>query len=326
MSTDQSSPTPIDVVNQSKLIAYCAFRERSLQQLKTDPVHNVYSQIVAMIDRDRTWRLINQTRGLARERKATDPEWRSAAQNGMLADFMDAGHVAMQTLAIRRLLEEKQSNPRGQIISLRRVVAAVKGNRSLITRENFVCHDGLPYDPAPGAARALTAAAEKPDEMHWIATKGREGWDMAETLHEAFDTLSGVSRDRRSRDDLIRVAYFDELEAQFEDPGFAALEAYANKFVAHSADERSREAAGGDIDVTIERIATCHAAIIKVFHALIADVFQVATHSPVAYRSDPFHNLDQAWVATDQLTELRQWWILYMNNLEALVGVSSSGG
>lgn len=58
MSTDQSSPTPVDVVNQSKLASYREFRERSLQLLKTDPVHNVYSQIVAMIDRDRTWRLI----------------------------------------------------------------------------------------------------------------------------------------------------------------------------------------------------------------------------------------------------------------------------
>lgn len=189
----------------------------------------------------------------------------------MLADFMDAGHVALQTLAIRRLLEEKQSNPRGQIISLRRVVAAVKGNRGLIMRENFVCHDGLPYDPEPGGARALASAAEKPDEMHWIATEGSEDWDMAETLHEAFDTLSGVSRDRRSRGDLIRVAYFDEMEAQLEDPAFAALEAYANNFVAHSADERSREVAGDDIDVTIERTATCNAAIIKVFHALIPE-------------------------------------------------------
>jgi len=320
-----SAPVNVDVVNHKKLARYLELRQRSLLQLKDDKVHNVYGQIVAMIDADRTWRMLNEMRRLAAERRATAPSWEAALSNGMISDFIDTGYVATQTLAIRRLLEEKQSNPKGQIISLRRVLAAVKGERGCITRENFVCHDGLPYDPAQGAAKALKAATDGRDDIHWIDTDGAEGWDMAEILHETFDAFSGVSRDKRSRTDLIRPDYFEALETLLADPAFETLEAYANKFVAHSADERSRAEAGDDVAVTMDRISTCHAAVIKVFHALVSDVFQVGTHSPLAQRSEPFRNLDKPLVATEQLSDLRRWWLAHGNAIEELVGVTGAG-
>ena len=326
MSTPPSAPDPNDVVNRKRLVSYMDLRKRALVQLKDDSVHNIYKQIIAMMDGDRTWRALNEMRRLADERRADDATWQSSAQNGMLTDFMDTGYVATQALAIRRLLEERSSNPQGQIISIRRVLAGVKGGRGFITRECFVCHDGLPYDAAPGAAKALEVAAEKPDEIHWLDTEGIEGWAAAGLLHEAFDALSGVSPDRRSRDDLIRMQFFEDLEALLADPAFETLEAYANKFVAHSADERSRKEAGDDIAVTMDRISTCHEAIIKVFHALVGDVFQVGTHSPVAMRSSPFIWLDKPMVATDQLPELRQWWIRHDDAIEEHVGVRSAGG
>lgn len=325
MSTPPSAPGPIDVVNRKRLVSYVDLRKRALVQLKDDPVHNIYKQIIAMMDGDRTWRVLNEMRRLADERRAGDATWQSSAQNGMLTDFIDTGYVATQALAIRRLLEEKSSNPKGQIISIRRVLAAVKGGRGFITRECFVCHDGLPYDTAPGATKALEVAAEKPDEINWLDTGGSEGWAAADLLHEAFDALSGVSPDRRSRGDLIRMEFFEELEALLTDPAFETLDAYANKFVAHSADERSRKEGGVDIAVTMDRISTCYEAIIKVFHALVGDVFQVGTHSPVPMRSSPFTWLDKPMVATDQLPELRQWWIRHGNAIEEHVGVRSAG-
>lgn len=178
----------------------------------------------------------------------------------------------------------------------------------------------------PAAAKTLEVVAEKPNEIYWLDIEGSEGWAAADLLHEAFDALSGVTPDRRSRDDLIRMEFFEELEALLTEPAFDTLEAYANKFVAHSADERSRKQAGDDIAVTMDRISRCHEAIIKVFHALVGDVFQVGTHSPVAMRSSPFTWLDRPMVATDQLPELRQWWIRHGNAIEEHVGVRSAEG
>ncbi len=321
MTQPTSASTALDIVNHGRLASYLDLRGRALLQLKDDEVHNVYGQIVAMIDGDRAWRALNEMRRLAAERRVTDPTWESAVQNRMLVDLIDTGYVATQTLAIRRLIEPKASNPKGQIISIRRVLAAVRGGRGSITRECFVCHDGLPYDTAPGAAEALTAAAVEPGAMHWLETEGPLGWASADLLHEAFDALSGIPSDKRSRDDLIRLEFFEELENLLADPAFETLEAYANKFVAHSADERSRAAAGIDVTVTMDRISTCHAAIIKVFHGLVGDVFQVGTHSPLAVRTAPFKGLDKSLVATDQLPSLRRWWIAYGNAIEEHVGV-----
>jgi hypothetical protein len=323
MTDPTTTSASLDVVNRGRLSAYLELRSRALLQLKGDEIHSVYGQITAMIDGDRAWRALNEMRRMAAERRATDGTWASAIQNGMLADFVDTGYVATQALAIRRLIEQKASNPKGQIISIRRVLAAVKGGRGSITRECFVCHDGLPYDTKPGAAQALAAAASDPEDIHWIETEGPGGWAAAELLHEEFDGLSGVPVNKRSRDDLIRMEVFDELEALLADPAFGILETYANKFVAHSADERSRAEAGSDVILTMDRISTCHEAIIRVFHRLVGDVFQVGTHSPVAVRSEPFKHLDRPLIATDQMSALRQWWIEYGNALEEHVGVLS---
>lgn len=311
----------LDIVSHNRLAGYLDLRSRALLQLKDDEVHNVHGQITAMMDGDRTWRALNEMRRLAAERRTMDPTWESAVQNSMIVDFINTGYVATQTLAIRRLVEQKASNPRGQIISIRRVLAAVKGARGFISRECFVCHDGLPYDTAPGAVEALTAAADEPDGVHWLDTEGPQGWAAADLLHEAFDALSGIGPARRSRDDLIRMEFFDDLEVSLANPAFETLEAYANKFVAHSADERSRAEAGAEIIVTMDRISKCHEAIIKVFHRLVFDVFQVGIHSPVVFRGEPFKGLDKPLIATDQLSALRQWWIAYGNAVEEHVGV-----
>lgn len=197
------------------------------------------------------------------------------------------------------------------------------GNRNVITRENYVCWDGLPYDPAFGQARTLEEATADPDGFAWIATSGPDGWDAVAERHAHFDAMSGVSWDKRGRGDLIAESYFVDLTARLDEPAFATLDDYANKFVAHSADARSREHVGRDMAVTAHKIAVCHNAIIAVFHALIGSVFFEGTHFPVVTRSNPLRNLDQPWVATDQLGELRQWWIEHMNRVEALVGVMS---
>lgn len=321
-SDDAQTDAPaLDIADTRKLTAFLEMRRAWLLQLKNEPVHSVYGQIVAMVDGDRTWRLANEMRRLAAHRHAADPSWRSAARNRPIADFMDVGYVSMQALAVRRLLEKKSSNPKGQIISLRRVLESVIGNRAIITRENYVCYDGLPFDPAPGAARALKEASAEPEGFTWIAMSGSEGWTAAAERHALFDQLSGISWERRGRQDLIRAEYFAELTARLDDPASLTLEDYANKFVAHSADARSREDVGPDIAVTADKIAACHAAIIEVFHALIGSVFFEGTHSPVVARSDPLCDLDQPWVATEQLGELRRWWTNHMNGVEDLIGV-----
>lgn len=62
--------------------------------------------------------------------------------NAVLGQTVIDGYVTMQVLAIRRLMDNRNSD----VVSLRKLTKDIRRNFHLFTRENFVCFDGLPYD------------------------------------------------------------------------------------------------------------------------------------------------------------------------------------
>ena len=72
----------------------------------------------------------------------------SALHNSLLTEALLGGHVATQILALRRLIDDGST-----VLSLRRLLKDIKQNASLITRENFVCFDGLPTIVTRSASR-----------------------------------------------------------------------------------------------------------------------------------------------------------------------------
>jgi len=62
--------------------------------------------------------------------------------------MLDQGYAATQVLAIRRLQDEGSD-----VFSLQRLLNDIQQQRDMITRENFVAHDGKPYDPDGWAAQ-----------------------------------------------------------------------------------------------------------------------------------------------------------------------------
>jgi hypothetical protein len=81
-------------------------------------------------------------------------------------------------------------------------------HRNLITRENYVCHDGLPYD-----SEAWQSQAQGVEVQMWgIQAPGLGQFLGSRLRHEAFDKLSGVLSGTRQRDDLIKVETFAKLK------------------------------------------------------------------------------------------------------------------
>ncbi len=66
----------------------------------------------------------------------------------LLAEAVVNGYVANLVLGVSRLTDKADYGKSGarNVVSLRRLVDEIKGKRDLITRENFVCYDGLVYD------------------------------------------------------------------------------------------------------------------------------------------------------------------------------------
>ena len=150
--------------------------------------HSIWQQIHKMLWNDMVFRTINECRRLAVENPSPNVGF-----NGPVAIFIDQSYVANQLLAIRRLTE---SNARGDAITLPRLLDDMKAHADLFTRELYVCHDGLPFDPEPARDRTLAKLAAEAAENNgvvgtWLATTGPEAYDTAIRTHVHFDRLVG---------------------------------------------------------------------------------------------------------------------------------------
>jgi hypothetical protein len=162
--------TPIDecdIKDKQKLKLYRRKRAERLDWLHGDDDHAICRQIWLMSWSYLTYRIINESRRIASARGH-----RSAALNGLIAEFDDLGFVAAQALAIRRLTEQEYKDPAKQVISLRRLVDDLKKHRHLFTRETFVCFDGAPFDPGPGRARWWEQTTKRLEKEGGVACWG----------------------------------------------------------------------------------------------------------------------------------------------------------
>jgi hypothetical protein len=115
------------------LQAYRDKRRQWLSWIDTDEHHAIWQVPSAMVWKDVSFRVLAQF--------AINNE-NSGLHNSLLTEALLDGHVATQVLAIRRLMDSRNTD----IISLRRLVKDLKRHFQLLTRENYVCFDGLPYD------------------------------------------------------------------------------------------------------------------------------------------------------------------------------------
>jgi hypothetical protein len=222
--------------------------------------HSIWRQIHGMLWNDMVFRTINECRRLAHQNPSPNVEF-----NGAVASFIDEDYVAKQLLAIRRLTE---TNDRGDAITLPRLLDDMKANSDLFTREIYVCHDGLPFDPEPARQRSLARLVEEAKKNNgvtatWLPTKGPEAYDMATLAHEHFDRLIGAEGNAWSRDDRLDRAIFDRVKSKLG--VCAGIKKVASKFIAHAADAGSR----GRLDekersVTLDRIEACQRIICRV--------------------------------------------------------------
>lgn len=312
-----------DVEDKVKLTAYREKRIEWLHMLSGDKHHSVSTQISEMLWNDAVFRTVNEARRLARA-----GGYKSSALNWSIARFMDQGWVAWQALAIRKLMERAAAKPEKQVISLRRVIDEISENRKLITRENYVCYDGLPYDPEPGRAalEAYALASERKPRLTGLPTKGPYAWHMATMCHEEFDKLSGISADKRSRGDLIMPAVFEQIEKELSESGWRGISDIANKFIAHAADEYSRSKSIDDeIGFSLDMIERCHRAICRAFAQLYGPILWQGSHGlfPIP-QFNYFENLEVVWLRGEDVTALEKFWRQRTEQVKAWANLSSS--
>ncbi len=301
-----------DVVDRTKL---GEFRKRLKvwnEWLKRDKEHSIWTQIHSMLWNDAVFRSVNEARRLA---KATPRP--TVAFNGPVARFVDQSYVATQLLAIRRLIEKDK---RGDTISLRRLIDDMKANSHLFTREIYVSHDGLAFDPTPARdAYVKRAIAAGGVGFSWEATEGPGAWHSTERMHEAFDRISVGAPGTRTRDDCIDPQIFDLLNSKLG--GCHSVGKVASAFIAHAADSEARTAFSPDQrKITLDRISACHKMICQVASYIYGPLLDIASTSllPVP-QDDQFANFEKSWADVEDLPKLHEYWDEHNERIESWI-------
>jgi hypothetical protein len=293
-----------DVVEKANLVTYRTQLDKWRAWCVSDDENSLQSQFSSMFWLDATFRLINETR------KTSDSNF--ASFSGIIAETLDAGYVAGQAMAIRRLVDK-----RPDVISLSRVARDVEAHLSLITREVFVCSDGIPYDhEAAKDAQFAELMRHPPGTVIY----GDPSADLSRRAHEVFDELSRVPPEARARTDRISPEVLAALEVRIRDCGAKAIVGAANKYLFHAADANSRKQSAKNLEVTLAQITDVHAKLAQIGNFISG---KLLWEGPCALgvataQFDVLDRLDRPFVDAERRVELQDWWARHSNESRRL--------
>lgn len=299
-----------DVQDKQRLRHFRQKRAQWVDWLKGDDEHSIRRQIRNMSASYLTWRAVKESRRIAEERGI-----QSAAQNGILGEFIDIGFATTQAMAVRRLMDRNPNDKKKGVVSLQRLFDDAVAHAHLFTREIFVGFNGAPYDPQPGrdrwTAKMLHGTSEKlrvSGELH-AEYAGPGAWASSEKLHRLFDDLVGMTDNNRNRNDVIAHNIFNHLRNKLKSQSIKELKQLCDKRIAHAADPFSRtQSEYKHSHLSIDAVDAAHSAIIEA-----ADFFfRIICHEPLDFAQYSIYNkfkfLDQVWLDKPGLEELRSFW------------------
>ncbi|MBR0857827.1 hypothetical protein [Bradyrhizobium liaoningense] len=298
MSDDYDYPlSQCDVADKRALEQFRAKRTVWRSWLEEDEHHAIWSTIQQMVWTDVAFRSLTA---------AGSAGTSTALQNPLMAEALINGYFATQILAVRRLVDGGNSD----IISLRRLLKDLKAHAHLLTREHYVCYDGLPYDFARVQEEEMSAHLTQGGGAIWAATSGRRAWHSSRMGHEQFDKVSKVSADRRQRDDRIASSTLSTIETWLNESGAAELGKWSNVYLAHAGGPTARQAFS-NFQVTVDRISEAIRNLARVAEALGAYVLWSSGRLNALMATaqfDPFEGLEGPVMSADQQTAARVLW------------------
>jgi hypothetical protein len=217
-------------------------------------------------------------------------------------ELLGHGYASLMTLGIRRLVDH---DPRTN--SVWNVIAQIEKRPELLRRENFVCYDGLPFDPQAALGRHLQANPIEPSRVSWLPTSGPEAWGTSQLLQNAFDALAGFPA-KRKRLDTVRPEIMEKLKARLAQEAIEAVCDLADRSVAHA--ERISPQETSVPLVTFNTIDTALKSIVQVASFISTHFFSDTAFGSVipVPQFNVLEHLDAPWVDTAHLPALDEHW------------------
>jgi AbiU2 len=278
------------------LQSYRDKRRLWLSWIDTDEHHAIWTVLSSMVWTDVSFKALTHF--------AVSDE-NNGLNNSLLAEALLNGHVATQVLAIRRLMDKGN----GDVISLRRLVKDLGRNFALLTRENYVCFDGLPYDCEAALKRNMMQRAGQTGPF-WGERHGPNADWVSRLAHEHFDKLANVDPAKRSREDRLPASLLKTIQKWLDDSGADDLANWSHAFLAHAGGPEERKKII-DLRVTTNKITDAIKALARVTEAISAWLLcasgRTSSLMPVA-QFNPFEKLDKPIMQADGNADAWKLW------------------
>jgi hypothetical protein len=273
-----------DVADKAKLALFIQKREEWKRCIIGRAPHAVNRQIAHMLWNDTVFRTFNEARRLTIESKS-----KKHGFNAPLLRLLDEGFVASQTMSIRRLTDRNFREPEKAVISLVRVIDDIQENVHLITRENYMCHEEIPY--------------AEPDSM-----QDGVAWRHWKTKQTNFDKLSGTVEEKRGRSDKMKQSALQRLSRELK--VCDSVRKYVNKFIAHASDaETNSELTEKERGITLDRLDDCYRAIVRVGTFLGGVIlYEHSLGNVPTPQYDHLKNIERPMVAKSDVEKLHTFW------------------
>jgi hypothetical protein len=181
----------------------------------------------------------------------------------------------------------------------------------LLTRENVVCFDGLPYDHEAAQQRVMLAQIRQGSGGFWAARTGPDAYFPAQQAHQEFDRLTGIQPENRSRDDRLPARIVDTLERWLTESGADEIVKWSHTLLAHAvAPTNPNRTAIAAAAPTADKITHCINVFVRVAEAVTNSILNHSGRGMLVPmpQSNPFEKLgNPCWSSGDRRT-LDDYW------------------
>lgn len=226
----------------------------------------------------------------------------SCFKNPELKLFAELGFISTHSIYVRGLAFGDQKNE----ISLRQILCLVFTNRALVTRENYVCFNEVPYEYEDALQEERRNLFEQLESTPFIFADLSPA-EKSKRRHIIFDVISKVQKNERNPEDLINQGFFQLLEDELDK--CSNTDTFANYMVAHRQLEEIRKIQEAKdkqkMQIRIDSLVENYASLWKVFNTL-TNYFFDSCYDPILSLTHQFAVIEEPMVDSKKIKEYEE--------------------
>lgn len=272
------------------------------------PRNAIQWQVVELVHSAAWYRVVLRARQLAIPGEETFPKLNPAFHNWIDTCFTDSFFVRVRRLAGGD--SDVLSGPMS-CHSVTALLRDLKSNQPLLTRENLLSLDGLPFDLVDVEQKLNKYLRDNHKDGEWLAIPSNLDTRRSRQRNAELDTLCRVSEATRSLTDTVHTAVFDNVGRRLSTLSNMTL--ITNKLIAHASTLQSRQTdKRGNIEqvqIAIKDLWGALEQLCRSVAALDGWLINRSSHSFLPeMRKHEWRGIDCPLIDTNDIPQLQDYW------------------